>query len=84
MRRRESKSRLPVGRLSPVIKGNQTPVLLAKYGILLCSFHHHRVQEDGWEIFFRDGVPYFVPPPYIDPSRRPRRGGRLDLAGLRV
>jgi hypothetical protein len=53
-------------------------------GILLCSFHHHRVQEDGWEILFRHGVPYFVPPPHVDPSRRPRRGGRLDLAGLRV
>jgi hypothetical protein len=55
-----------------------------KPGTVHCSFHHHRVQEDGWEIFFRDGVPYFVPPPHIDQSRRPRRGGRLDLAGLRV
>ena len=53
-------------------------------GILLCSHHHHQVHEHGWEIVFREGVPFFIPPPHVDNSRRPRRGGRVDLARLRV
>jgi hypothetical protein len=53
-------------------------------GILLCSHHHHQVHEHGWEIVFREGVPFFIPPPHVDSSRRPRRGGRVDLARLRV
>jgi len=44
-------------------------------GILLCSFHHHRVHDDGWEIEVRNQVPYFIPPPWSDPDRTPRRGG---------
>ena len=46
-------------------------------GILLCSHHHHRVHADGWDIQIRQNVPWFIPPPHIDPTRRPRRGGRL-------
>ena len=44
-------------------------------GIPLCSFHHHRVHDDGWEIDMRDHVPYFIPPPWCDPDQVPRRGG---------
>jgi len=54
-------------------------------GIPLCSFHHHRIHDDGWEIQVRDHIPYFIPPPWCDPDQIPRRGGtarvRLDLAG---
>jgi len=46
-------------------------------GIPLCSFHHHRVHDDGWEIEIRNQVPYFIPPPWSDPDRTPRRGGRV-------
>jgi len=49
-------------------------------GIPLCSFHHHRVHDDGWEIDMRDHVPYFIPPPWNDPDRTPRRGGTVVLA----
>ncbi|MET0805912.1 MAG: DUF222 domain-containing protein, partial [Lacisediminihabitans sp.] len=49
-------------------------------GIPLCSFHHHRIHDDGWEIVMRDHVPYFIPPPWTDPERTPRRGGMVDLA----
>ena len=51
-------------------------------GIPLCSFHHHRIHDDGWEIQVRDRVPYFIPPPWCDPDRTPRRGGKrmVDLA----
>jgi len=45
-------------------------------GVPLCSFHHHRVHDDGWEIDMRDRVPYFIPPPWCDPDRTPRRGGK--------
>ena len=48
-------------------------------GVMLCSFHHHRVHDDGWEIRIRDGIPYFIPPPWVDPDRRARRGGRIEL-----
>jgi len=46
-------------------------------GILLCSAHHHRVHEGGWEIRVIDNVPWFIPPATIDITRTPRRGGRL-------
>jgi len=46
-------------------------------GIPLCSFHHHRVHDDGWEIDVRDRVPYFIPPPWCDPDQAPRRGGNV-------
>ncbi|MBK4346688.1 HNH endonuclease signature motif containing protein [Lacisediminihabitans changchengi] len=48
-------------------------------GIPLCSFHHHRIHDDGWEIQLREQVPYFIPPPWIDPDQTPRRGGKLML-----
>ncbi len=48
-------------------------------GVLLCSFHHHRIHDDGWEVRFVDGVPYFIPPPWVERRRTPHRGGRVDL-----
>jgi hypothetical protein len=48
-------------------------------GILLCSTHHHRIHNNGWQIHVRDQVPWFIPPHHIDPHRRPRRGGRIHL-----
>ena len=48
-------------------------------GIPLCSFHHHRIHDDGWQILMREHVPYFVPPPWIDPDQVPRRGGRSEI-----
>lgn len=49
-------------------------------GILLCSSCHHRVHDDGWEIRvegtgLRSRV-WFIPPPWLDPGRTPRLGGR--------
>ncbi|MBK4346184.1 HNH endonuclease signature motif containing protein [Lacisediminihabitans changchengi] len=55
---------------------NGGPTDLAN-GIPLCSFHHHRIHDDGWEIVMRERVPYFVPPPWIDTDRVPRRGGKV-------
>ncbi|MGK9149359.1 HNH endonuclease [Plantibacter flavus] len=49
-------------------------------GILLCSFHHHRIHDDHWEIEVQNGVPWFTPPAIIDRTRTPIRGGRIRLA----
>ncbi|MET4060384.1 hypothetical protein ABIB35_001929 [Arthrobacter sp. UYP6] len=42
-------------------------------GVLLCSHHHHEVHKENWEIRLTSGVPWFVPPPYVDPDRVPLR-----------
>lgn len=42
-------------------------------GVLLCSHHHHAVHADAWEISVRNGVPWFIPAPYLDTTRRARR-----------
>jgi hypothetical protein len=48
--------------------------------ILLCPFHHRICDGDGWQVTWRSGDLWFVPPPHVDPTRRPRRGGPLPLA----
>jgi len=42
-------------------------------GCLLCIFHHDLIDEGGWEIVVENGMPWFIPPAYIDPQRRRRR-----------
>lgn len=55
-------------------------------GVMLCVPCHHRVHDDGWEIEVRGSgtraTVWFVPPPWLDPDRTPRRGldGRFGLA----
>ncbi|UYO97283.1 HNH endonuclease [Microbacterium sp. M28] len=49
-------------------------------GILLCETCHHRIHDNGWEIRIDGGGVaarvWFIPPPYVDPMRTPRLGGR--------
>jgi hypothetical protein len=49
-------------------------------GILLCTSCHHRIHDDGWEIRIdgpgTDAAVWFIPPPWLDPARTPRLGGR--------
>ena len=40
---------------------------------LLCSHHHHVIHKEHWSIQVRTGIPWFIPPPHIDPRQRPRR-----------
>ena len=42
-------------------------------GTLLCSHHHHVVHKEQWTIQLRSGVPWFIPPPHVDPRQVPRR-----------
>ncbi|MET4542032.1 hypothetical protein ABIE37_003835 [Arthrobacter bambusae] len=42
-------------------------------GTLLCSHHHHLIHKEQWRIDMKTGVPWFIPPPHIDPQQTPRR-----------
>ncbi|BCW50563.1 hypothetical protein StoSoilB13_29050 (plasmid) [Arthrobacter sp. StoSoilB13] len=42
-------------------------------GTLLCSHHHHLIHKEDWRIDITTGVPWFIPPPHIDPKQTPRR-----------
>jgi hypothetical protein len=42
-------------------------------GVLLCSHHHHLIHKENWTIDVINQVPWFKPPPELDPHRKPRR-----------
>ncbi|WP_104160858.1 HNH endonuclease signature motif containing protein [Arthrobacter sp. ZGTC212] len=42
-------------------------------GVLLCGFHHHLIHREKWRVGVRRGVPWFVPPTYVDPYQAPLR-----------
>ena len=44
-----------------------------KNGTLLCSHHHHLIHKEQWTITMNTGIPWFIPPPHIDPHQTPRR-----------
>ena len=43
---------------------------------LLCGFHHRNFGRMGWACVMFEGVPFWIPPASIDPSRTPRRNTR--------
>lgn len=40
---------------------------------LVCRFHHREFERCGWQVQIVDGVPEWIPPPFLDPARRPQR-----------
>lgn len=44
---------------------------------LLCGAHHRRFEAEGWRCVMDDRLPYWVPPPWIDPHRTPRLNHRI-------
>jgi hypothetical protein len=40
---------------------------------LLCGFHHRAFDRCGWAVTMIDSIPNWIPPPWIDPDRTPRR-----------
>jgi hypothetical protein len=42
-------------------------------GVLLCTHHHHLVHKEQWKIHVTSGIPWFIPPPHIDPGQKPRQ-----------
>ncbi|MCE3552987.1 HNH endonuclease [Pseudonocardia sp. RS11V-5] len=41
--------------------------------VMLCSAHHRLIHHSLWEVRMVNGLPEFIPPSWIDRSRRPRR-----------
>lgn len=46
-------------------------------GVLLCAFHHRRLDHDGWRFEWHESVLWLIPPAHVDATRAPRRAGRL-------
>jgi len=43
-------------------------------GCLLCPFHHAEIHRGHWQVRMApDGIPEFIPPPWVDPRQVPRR-----------
>ena len=40
---------------------------------LVCGFHHREFDRCGWAVTMIDGIPNWIPPPWIDPDRTPIR-----------
>jgi len=41
-------------------------------GVLLCT-HHHLIHKEQWNIHIKNGIPWFIPPPHIDPRQQPQQ-----------
>jgi hypothetical protein len=42
--------------------------------VLLCRYHHRFIHHGEWAVrLAADGLPEFIPPPWLDPDQRPRR-----------
>ena len=46
---------------------------------LLCDYHHDRFDRQGWQITMQDGVPWFVPPAWLDAEQKPLRNVRPSI-----
>lgn len=42
-------------------------------GTLLCGFHHRQHQKQGWTCRMINGIPHWIPPTWLDPTRTPIR-----------
>ncbi len=52
-------------------------------GCLLCRLHHTEVHKGYWKIKWgADGIPEFIPPPWVDPEQKPRRNNTHRVADL--
>jgi hypothetical protein len=48
----------------------------------LCLFHHARFEELGWHCRMTNGLPYWIPPRWIDPDQQPKINYRIQLRHL--
>lgn len=44
--------------------------------VLLCRYHHQLIHQGHWTVQILDGLPWFTPPPWVDPEQHRRPGGR--------
>ncbi|GLZ28995.1 HNH endonuclease [Lentzea sp. NBRC 105346] len=56
--------------IKPWFEGGKTSL---HNGVLLCRRHHDLIHHSDWEVKLRNGIPYFIPPAFLDPLRQPRR-----------
>jgi len=45
---------------------------------LVCGYHHREFHRGGWTCRMVDGLPQWIPPGWIDPTRTPRRNHRVN------
>ncbi|MBT1002933.1 HNH endonuclease [Paenarthrobacter sp. DKR-5] len=38
---------------------------------LACAYHHHLLHKERWHISLRNGIPWWTPPPELDPTQTP-------------
>ncbi len=55
--------------ITPWADGGPTSIDAA----LICGHHHRTFEQTGWQCTTLDSRPAWIPPPHIDPERRPRR-----------
>ncbi len=46
---------------------------------LLCGHHHREFEKNGWVVRMVGGLPWWVPPPWIDPDQRPVLNTRIRI-----
>jgi hypothetical protein len=67
---RETAARSEVHHITDWVNGGQTNIdTLA----LACGHDNNERIRQGWYAIMLDGVPHWVPPPHIDPQRKPQR-----------
>ena len=49
---------------------------------LLCGHHHREFERLGWTCRLTDGIPWWTPPPWIDPHQTPQRNSTHHLERL--
>jgi hypothetical protein len=49
---------------------------------LLCGHHHDSVHHHGWTVQIINGLPWFIPPPWIDSTQAPRLHSRFHVREL--
>ena len=62
------------------IDGGKTDVA---HMCLLCKYHHRHFEQCGWQVEMVDGLPFWRPPTWIDPERRPLRNMVNQPVGVR-
>ena len=44
---------------------------------LVCGRHHREFEPAGWQCVMAEGLPWWIPPKWIDPQQRPRQNIRI-------